>query len=67
MCIRDRTAIELEKFSEALTRHFDQEINLLTEVDAELLGGAIVRTGDTVIDGSVRGKLDKLGEALARA
>ena len=63
----DLTAIELEKFSEALTRHFDQEINLLTEVDAELLGGAIVRTGDTVIDGSVRGKLDKLGEALARA
>ena len=63
----DLTEIELDKFSTALTSHFNQEINLSAEVDVDLLGGAVIRTGDTVIDGSVRGRLDKLGEALARA
>ncbi|MDI7075678.1 F0F1 ATP synthase subunit delta, partial [Salmonella sp. SAL4448] len=32
--------------------------------DASLIGGVIIRAGDLVIDGSVRGKLAKLAEAL---
>jgi F-type H+-transporting ATPase subunit delta len=35
-----------------------------TEVDASLIGGAIIRAGDLVIDGSVSGKLSKLAEAM---
>ena len=35
-------------------------------VDPDVLGGAIIRAGDTVIDGSVRGLLDKLAETLQR-
>ena len=31
---------------------------------ALLLGGAIIRAGDLVIDGSIRGKLERLGSAL---
>jgi F-type H+-transporting ATPase subunit delta len=29
-----------------------------------LLGGVVIKAGDLVIDGSVRGKLDKLAEAM---
>jgi F-type H+-transporting ATPase subunit delta len=35
-------------------------------VDRALIGGAIIRAGDTVIDGSVRGKLAKLAETIQR-
>jgi F-type H+-transporting ATPase subunit delta len=31
-----------------------------------LIGGAIIRAGDLVIDGSAKGKLTKLAETLTR-
>jgi len=57
---------ERGRFSEALAHRFQREIQLTSRVDATLLGGAIIRAGDTVIDGSVRGKLEKLSETLQR-
>jgi F-type H+-transporting ATPase subunit delta len=33
-------------------------------INPALIGGVLIRAGDLVIDGSVRGKLDKLAEAL---
>ncbi len=39
-------------------------IKLTTQVDATLVGGVVVRMGDTVIDGSVRGKLERLERQL---
>lgn len=53
------------KLSEALNRKLQREISLTTTVDKSLLGGVIVRTEDTVIDYSVRGKLEKLAQALS--
>ena len=35
-----------------------------TRVDPEILGGVIAQIGDNVIDGSVRGRLDRLRRAL---
>jgi F-type H+-transporting ATPase subunit delta len=35
-----------------------------TETDSSLIGGVLIRAGDLVIDGSVRGRLNKLAEAL---
>jgi F-type H+-transporting ATPase subunit delta len=35
------------------------------KLDASILGGTVVRIGSTVYDGSVRGRLDRLKEALA--
>ena len=58
--------VEQQRFTDALTRRFEKEILLSTRVDESLLGGAIIRAGDTVLDGSVRGKLDKLSETLQR-
>jgi F-type H+-transporting ATPase subunit delta len=57
---------EQTRIIEALTRRFEREIVLTSRVDESLLGGAIIRAGDTVIDGSVRGKLEKLSETLQR-
>lgn len=63
------TAFELsgelqDKLAKALSAKLDREVNLTTSVDAAIIGGALVRAGDTVIDGSVRGRLTKLAEAM---
>lgn len=48
----------------ALETKTGKTITLKTEVDQALLGGVLVRIGDTVYDGSVRGNLDRLREQL---
>ena len=48
----------------SLSRRLGRDVTLTCTTDASLLGGAIVRAGDLVIDGSVRGKLERLGTAL---
>lgn len=50
----------------ALTARYAKTVNLTSVVDQTLLGGAVIRAGDTIIDGSVRGRLDKLAESLQR-
>jgi F-type H+-transporting ATPase subunit delta len=63
------TAFELSsdvsnKLAQALKDRLQREIKLATSVDQSLIGGAIIRAGDNVIDGSVRGKLSKLAESM---
>jgi|SRR5215212_372646 len=43
----------------------DRQIDLRLAVDPRLLGGITVRLGDTLIDGSVRGRLERLRGQLA--
>lgn len=50
--------------TEALQKRLDRQIALRTRVDQGLIGGAVIRAGDTVIDNSVRGKLKKLADSL---
>lgn len=59
------TAEQSEKLRSALNTKFAKEISIESRVDDSLIGGAIIRAGDVVIDGSVRGKLNKLAETLA--
>jgi F-type H+-transporting ATPase subunit delta len=40
------------------------QIEASFKLDAAILGGTVVRIGSTVYDGSVRGRLDRLKEAL---
>jgi len=49
----------------ALKQRLGRDIELECKTDAALLGGAIIRAGDLVIDGSVRGKLERLGNSLS--
>ncbi len=55
--VRDRVAT-------ALSKRLDRQVVVTTETDASLLGGVLIRAGDLIIDGSVRGRLNKLAEAL---
>jgi len=53
------------RMREALARRFDCEIVLENEIDSSVIGGAVVYAGDQVIDGSLRGRLQKLSNSLA--
>jgi F-type H+-transporting ATPase subunit delta len=55
-----------EALARALKQRLDREVTLKCETDPRLIGGAVIRAGDLVIDGSVRSKLERLGHALAR-
>lgn len=50
----------------ALKRRLQRDVTLNTRVDASLLGGAIIRAGDVVIDGSLATQLNKLAGAMTR-
>lgn len=57
-------AVHQQKFIDALTRRLKRKVTLECAVDESLLGGAIIRAGDMVIDGSIRGKLNRLIESI---
>jgi F-type H+-transporting ATPase subunit delta len=56
-----------QQLEQSLRRRFGSEVRLTTSVDPALLGGVLIRAGDTVIDGSIRGRLAKLSESLQLA
>ncbi|MDT8398167.1 MAG: F0F1 ATP synthase subunit delta [Pseudomonadales bacterium] len=53
-----------QKLAEALGRRLQRTVTIRSEVDKNLIGGIVVRAGDLVIDGSLRGRLNKLTEAM---
>jgi F-type H+-transporting ATPase subunit delta len=55
---------EVAKLKEALKRRFGRDIELTQSVDTDIIGGAIIDAGEVVIDGSVRGRLARLEQAL---
>ena len=52
------------KFAAALEKKFNKKIHMNVTVDKSLIGGVVVRSGDRVIDGSVKGQLQHLQKAL---
>lgn len=50
---------------EAVARRLARKVSARWQVDPELIGGAVVRAGDTVIDGSIAGQLERLRHRLA--
>jgi F-type H+-transporting ATPase subunit delta len=69
--VRVISAVPLEeeqsrRLREALARRFELEIELDNEIDSSVIGGAVVYAGDEVIDGSLRGRLDRLSNRLAQ-
>jgi len=50
--------------AEALARKLKREVRLHLELDPSLLGGAVLRAGDLVIDGSLRARLNRIAQVL---
>jgi len=65
------TAIKLDdatvtRATAELTRITGKNVQLLQKVDPSILGGAIIKVGEQIIDGSLRRKLDQIKERLAQ-
>ena len=54
----------VQRLAAALARSLGREVEVRTVVDPTVLGGIVARVGDTVIDGSVRHRLETLRTAL---
>jgi F-type H+-transporting ATPase subunit delta len=50
--------------SEALKKRLGRNIELTCRIDESLIGGAVIRAGDLVIDGSISGQLERLSSEL---
>jgi F-type H+-transporting ATPase subunit delta len=63
------SAIKLSKtqqtsISAALEKRLSRKVNLICNVDKTIVAGLIIKAGDTVIDGSIQTKLNRLADAL---
>lgn len=64
------SALEMSEAQKAdvmasLKAKFGRDVDATVEVDPSLIGGAVITVGDQVIDGSVKGRLQKMAAALA--
>jgi F-type H+-transporting ATPase subunit delta len=55
---------QADKLKSALIARLKRQVRMQTSVDSALLGGAVVRAGDLVIDGSLKGRLERLATEL---
>ena len=55
---------QLTKISAAMEKRLSRKVKLNCKIDKSVLAGIVVRAGDMVIDGSVRGRLERLTDVL---
>lgn len=63
------TAFELtddqsERISAALSKRLERKVKLVSVIDKDLIGGAVIRAGDLVIDGSLKGRIENMQRAV---
>jgi len=56
----------MQEITTALAERLGRDVKLTTEIDENLIGGAVIRAGDVVIDGSLRARLEGLANALTK-
>jgi F-type H+-transporting ATPase subunit delta len=61
------SAEQASSLQAVLERRLGLAVRLHPQVDKSLVGGAIVRYGDFVVDGSLRGRIERLGAAMSGA
>lgn len=55
---------QLSKISAAMEKRLSRKVKLNCKIDKSVMAGIVIRAGDMVIDGSVRGRLDRLADVL---
>ncbi|MBE0469049.1 MAG: F0F1 ATP synthase subunit delta [Methyloprofundus sp.] len=58
------TKAEEQSFASSLKVKLNKEVNIHASVDSSLIGGFLVRAGDSVIDGSISGQLQQLAKRI---
>ena len=58
------TGAQQDKLAAALSKRLNRKVRMQNSIDPTLLGGAVVRAGDLVIDGSLKGRLQRLATEL---
>jgi F-type H+-transporting ATPase subunit delta len=58
------TPDQVSRYAAALQKKLGRTVRLHTKVDGSLLGGAVLKAGDLVIDGSIKGRLERLATEL---
>jgi F-type H+-transporting ATPase subunit delta len=66
------SAVELDeetvrRIGERIGEQTGRQVELATNVDPDVLGGLVVRVGNTVLDASIRHRLEQLRKQVARA
>ena len=67
--ITSATALSAEQetaIASSLKEKLGRDVRVTTEIDETLIGGAVIRAGDVVIDGSLRARLEGLANALTK-
>ena len=60
------SAEQEEEIVASLRERLGRDVRISTEIDKNLIGGAVIRAGDVVIDGSLRARLEGLATALTK-
>ncbi|QKJ89208.1 ATP synthase subunit delta [Paramixta manurensis] len=55
---------QLAKISAAMEKRLSRKVKLNCKIDKSVMAGVVIRAGDMVIDGSVRGRLERLADVL---
>jgi len=55
-----------EAIANSLSAKLGRDVRISTRIDENLIGGAVIRAGDVVIDGSLRARLEGLANALTK-
>jgi len=55
-----------ESITKTLKAKLGREVTITTTIDESLIGGVIIKAGDTIIDGSMKSQLDSLALTLSR-
>jgi F-type H+-transporting ATPase subunit delta len=66
------SAVELDKqivsqLGDRIAEQTDRKVDISADVDPDILGGIVVRVGNSVLDASVRNRLEQLRRQVARA
>ena len=57
----------VKSIGDAIGRQTGQRVELTTNVDPDVLGGLVVRVGNSILDASIRNRLDNLRKSVAKA
>ncbi len=60
------TSEKIKELEEKLSKKYNKNVTLENKVDETILGGVLVRLGNTQIDGSVKTRLDNIKDQLSQ-